>query len=116
LRLSTSLPTARSVRNPPPPEGLGRELSITRFGTGGRARVRRLATTGSGPALATINPRKDQPWFGRLASPASPGACLCGYAPVLRQPSPNPHRSKITIQNKQFLPPAYLCHSTTNSR
>ena len=42
----------------------------------------RLATTGSDPALATINPRKDQPWFGRLASPTSPGAHPHGYGNI----------------------------------
>ncbi len=40
LRLSTSLPTAGSVRSAAQPEGIAAKLSITRLGMDGRARVR----------------------------------------------------------------------------
>ena len=42
----------------------------------------RLATIGSGSALATPRPRRDGKWFGRLASPVSPGTRSCGYGNI----------------------------------
>ena len=41
-----------------------------------------MATIGSGPALPTSGPRRDRSWFGRSASPTSPGTRSCGYGNI----------------------------------
>jgi hypothetical protein len=63
LRLSTSLPTARSGRQVPPPEGIDHWLSITRFSTDGRARVREYQ-----PVVHRLRPT----YPGRISLPQEP--------------------------------------------